>query len=74
MGIRHNDYEISEFLVTLGCERSRPVILEAAMIAAQPFFHSQSRLVGAGIGIGRAGFGIQRDLGVEVNGAFGAKA
>ena len=44
------------------------------MIAAQPFFDPQRRLVGAGIGVGRHAFGVQRDLRIEMNGAFGAKA
>ena len=43
------------------------------MIAAQPLLHPQRRVVGAGIGVGRAAFGVQRDLRIEMDGAFGAK-
>ena len=43
------------------------------MIAAQSLLHPQRSLIGAGVSVGRAGFGVQRDLGIEVNGAFGAK-
>ena len=49
------------------------VLLETAMIAAQPFLNPQRRLVGAGIGVGRTGLGVQRDLRIEMNGALGAK-
>src|SRR5579864_235509 len=50
------------------------MLFEPAMIAAQPFLDPQRRLVGAGIGVGRHAFGVQRDLGIEMNGAFGAEA
>ncbi len=49
------------------------MILEPAVIAAQPLFDPRRRLVGAGIGIGRHAFGVQRDLRIEMNGAFGAE-
>ena len=43
------------------------------MIAAQPLRHPQRRPVSAGIGVGRRALGFQRDLRIEVDGAFGAK-
>src|SRR5262249_1062903 len=55
-------------VVTIGT-----MLLEPAMIAAQPPLDAQRRLVGAGIGVGRLPFGVQRDLRIQMNGAFGAK-
>jgi len=43
------------------------------MIAAQLLFDPRNRLIGAGIGIGRVALGMQRDLRIEMNGAFGAE-
>ena len=39
-----------------------------------PLLDPQRRLVGAGIGVGRHAFGVQRDLGIEMDDAFGAEA
>ena len=44
------------------------------MVAAQPLLDAQRRLVGAGIGVGRLRLGLQRDPGIEMDRAFGAKA
>src|SRR6202167_4076132 len=53
---------------------ARPMILQATVIAAQLFFHMQHRLIGALIGIRRIAFRAQRDLGIEMQRAFSAKA
>src|SRR4029077_17872479 len=50
-----------------------PMLLEPAVVAAEPFFDAQRRLVGAGISIRRHAFGMQRNFGVEMYGAFGAE-
>ena len=50
-----------------------PMILEPAVIAAQPLLDAHRRLVGAGISIGRDAFGVQRDFEVEMDRAFGAE-
>ena len=50
------------------------VLLEAAVITSQPPLHPQHGLIGAGIGVRRAAFGAQDDLGVEMEGAFGVKS
>src|SRR5271163_2414074 len=49
------------------------VILEPAMIAAQLLFEPRHRLIGGKIGIGRLALRMQRDLRIEMNGAFGAE-
>ena len=46
----------------------------STVIAAQLFFHMKHRLIGALIGIRRVAFRAQRDLGVEMQRAFSAKA
>src|SRR5580698_3644 len=48
--------------------------VKPAMIAAQPLLDPQRRLVGAGIGVWRHAFGVERDLGIEMDDAFGAEA
>ena len=49
------------------------VILEFTMITAQPRLYARCGLVGAGIRVGRAAPGTQRDFRIKVNGTFGAK-
>src|SRR5947209_5392390 len=49
-------------------------VLEPALVAAQPLLDLQQRLVGAGIGVGRIGFGLQRDAGIQMQRAVGAEA
>ncbi len=48
--------------------------LQPALVAAQALLDAQRRLVGARIGIRRHAVGMQRDAGIEMNGAFGAEA
>jgi hypothetical protein len=43
---------------------SRRTILEAAFIAAQPLLYLGQCLVGAGIGVGGIGIGLQRNSGI----------
>src|SRR5262249_3449280 len=54
--------------------RTRPMLLEAALVAAQPLFDARGRLVGAGIGGSGHRLGFQHDAGIEMDHAFGAKA
>src|SRR3981189_776222 len=48
--------------------------LQPALVAAQALLDAQRGLVGARIGVRRHAVGVQRDAGIEVNGAFGAEA
>src|SRR5579863_847802 len=50
------------------------MLLETAVITAQPLLHPEHRLVGAGIGVRRTALGAQYDLGVEVEGAIGVES
>jgi hypothetical protein len=50
------------------------VLLETAMITAQPLRHPEHGLIGAGIGVRRAALSAEYDLGVKMKGAFGMKA
>src|SRR3954468_742574 len=49
-------------------------VLAPALLAAQPLFNRQQRLVGAGVGVRRIGFGLQRDPGIQMQRAVGAEA
>src|SRR6185437_5977460 len=51
-----------------------PVILQALMVAPQPLFDAERRLIGTRIGVGGHAFRMQRDFRIQMNGAFGAKA
>src|SRR6516164_1663955 len=51
-----------------------PMLLEASVVAAEPLFDAQRRLIGAGIGVWRHAFGMQRDFGVEMDRTLGAEA
>jgi hypothetical protein len=53
---------------------SRRTILEAAFIAAQPLLDLGQCLVGAGIGVGGIGIGLQRNSGIQMQRAVGAEA
>src|SRR5579864_1067644 len=53
---------------------NRLVILEPALVTAQPLLDPLRRLVGAGIGIRRHGFGFEHDAGIEMDHAFGPEA
>ena len=49
-------------------------ILQPALVAAQPLLNHQQRLVGAGIGVGGVGIGLERDPGIQVQRTVGAEA
>ena len=49
------------------------MVFKPAMIAAQLFFHARDCLIRAGISIGGLTLGMQRHLGIKVNGALGAE-
>ena len=49
------------------------MILQPAVIAAQPLLDPQRRLIGAGVRVSRQAFGVQGDFRVEMDGAFGAE-
>jgi hypothetical protein len=50
------------------------MVLEPPLVAAQALLDSHRRLVGAGIGVSRKGLRFERDAGIEMDRAFGAKA
>src|SRR5207253_10328084 len=49
-------------------------VLETALVATQPFLDLRQGLVGAGIGVGRVGLGLQRNAGIKMQRAVGAEA
>src|SRR5512139_523150 len=49
-------------------------ILQPALVAAQPLFDHQERLVGAGIGVLGVRIGLQRNSRIEMQRAIGAEA
>src|SRR5205814_6375530 len=49
-------------------------ILETALVTAQAFLDHQQRLVGAGIGVGGIGIGLEGDSGIQMQRAVGAEA
>ena len=53
---------------------ARVTLLEPALVAAQTLLDAQRRLIGAGIGVGGHAVSMQDHAGIEVDGAFGAKA
>src|SRR6267154_1687341 len=50
------------------------MVLEPALVAAQPLLDMHGRSIGAGIGVGRERVGLQHDPGIKMDHAFGAKA
>ena len=50
------------------------MVLEPALVAAQPLLQPHRRLVGAGIGVGGQRIGFQHDAGIEMDHALRAEA
>src|SRR5450432_2739681 len=53
---------------------SRGTVLEAALVAAQSLLNLGQRLVGAGIGVDSIRIGLERNSGIQMQRAIGAKA
>src|SRR5216683_1931373 len=52
---------------------SRRTILETALVATQPLLDLGQRLIGAGIGVGGIGIGLERNSGIQMQRAVGAE-
>src|SRR5467141_4036156 len=53
---------------------SRGTILEPALVASQPLLDLGQCLIGAGIGVGGVGIGLERNSGIQMQRAVGAEA
>src|SRR5208337_1787222 len=53
---------------------SRATLGTAALVAAQPLFNVDRRLIGAFIGVGRHSLGFEQGAGIQVQHTFGVKS